>query len=226
MNNIAIKVKDLKKTYKLSKSNFVNALNGVDLEIKKGEMVAIMGPSGSGKSTLLNMLGVLDKPTEGKIIIGGEETGMLRSNKLAFLRNKKIGFIFQNYDLIPTLNAFENVMLPLKYAGVKRSVARDRALKELEGVGLSERVKHFPRELSGGQQQRVAIARALVNNPEIILADEPTGNLDTKSGEEIIKMMIELNEKTNQTFIIITHNPEVAKICHRVINVVDGKITK
>lgn len=214
---------DLKKIYKLSKTNAVKALNGVDIEIKSGEMVAIMGPSGSGKSTLLNMLGALDKPSEGEVSVGDEKVSGMKSKQLAKLRNKKMGFIFQNYDLIPTLTAMENVMLPLKYAGIKGGKAKEIAKKELERVGLTDRANHLPKELSGGQQQRVAIARALANDPEIILADEPTGNLDTKSGDEIINMMIDLNKK-GQTFIIVTHNPDVAKICNRTIKVVDGKI--
>jgi ABC-type lipoprotein export system ATPase subunit len=223
-NSTILKVEKVKKSYKLSKENFVNALNGVDLDIKKGEMVAVMGPSGSGKSTLLNMLGALDKPTEGEVMVGNESIGKMSSKKLASLRNRKMGFIFQNYDLIPTLTALENVVLPLKYAGVKSKEAKRRAEEELKKVGLSDRIKHLPSELSGGQQQRVAIARALVNNPEIILADEPTGNLDTKSGNEIISMIIKLNKELGQTFIIVTHNPDVAKICDRIIKVIDGKI--
>ena len=219
-----LKVEKVTKSYKLSKTNFVNALNGVDIDIKKGEMVAVMGPSGSGKSTLLNMLGALDKPTEGEVMVGDETISRMNSKKLAALRNRKMGFIFQNYDLIPTLNALENVMLPLRYAGIKGKEARERAEAELEKVGLTDRIKHLPSELSGGQQQRVAIARALVNKPEIILADEPTGNLDTKSGNEIIEMIKKLNKEEGQTFVMVTHNPDVAKICDRIIKVVDGKI--
>lgn len=224
MTEKLLQTKGLKKFYKLGKNNLVNALNGVDLVINKGEMVAVMGPSGSGKSTLLNMLGALDKPSSGEVVIDGEKISKMSERKLSFLRNQKIGFIFQNYDLIPTLTALENVMLPLKYAGVKKSISRTKASQELERVGLLDREKHLPSELSGGQQQRVAIARALVNKPDIILADEPTGNLDTKSGKEIVDMMIKLNKEHKQTFIIVTHNPDIAKICNRIIKVVDGVV--
>lgn len=224
MTEKLLQTKGLKKFYKLGKNNLVNALNGVDLVINKGEMVAVMGPSGSGKSTLLNMLGALDKPSSGEVVIDGEKISKMSERKLSFLRNQKIGFIFQNYDLIPTLTALENVMLPLKYAGVKKSISRTKASQELERVGLLDREKHLPSELSGGQQQRVAIARALVNKPDIILADEPTGNLDTKSGKEIVDMMIKLNKEYKQTFIIVTHNPDIAKICNRIIKVVDGVV--
>lgn len=226
MNEIALNVKDVVKTYEMGRDNLVHALNSVNLVIKKGEMVAIMGPSGSGKSTLLNMLGILDKPTKGRVLIGDLNTSELSRSKLASIRNIHIGYIFQNYSLIPSLTALENVILPLKYAGMKKTVAKERALEELNKVGLIDRANHLPNELSGGQQQRVAVARALVNNPDIVLADEPTGNLDTKSGHEIIAMMLKLNKELGQTFVMVTHNPEVAKMCHRIINVVDGKIVK
>lgn len=224
MKNIALKIKNVTKSYQMGKNNIVQALCGVDFEAKKGEMVAIMGPSGSGKSTLLNMLGVLDQPTSGTVMVGDSKTKTLSRKQLAALRNRHIGYIFQNYSLIPSLTALENVMLPLKYAGTKKSKAKEIALEELEKVGLKERADHLPNELSGGQQQRVAIARALVNNPDIILADEPTGNLDTKSGKEIMDMIIKLNKESGQTFVMVTHNPDVAKLCHRIIRVVDGRI--
>ena len=226
MNKVALKIKDVVKTYEMSKNNVIHALNGVNLSINKGEMVAIMGPSGSGKSTLLNILGILDKPTKGEVLIGGLDTSAFSRSKLAGIRNIHIGYIFQNYSLIPSLTALENIILPLKYAGMKRSVAKERALEELDKIGLRDRANHLPTELSGGQQQRVAIARALVNNPDIILADEPTGNLDTKSGQEIMAMMLKLNKELKQTFVMVTHNPKVAKMCHRTIHVVDGKIIK
>jgi putative ABC transport system ATP-binding protein len=224
MKETALKIKDVVKTYEMGKKNIVYALNGVNLAINKGEMVAIMGPSGSGKSTLLNMLGILDRPTKGEVLIGDLNTSDLSRSKLAAIRNLHIGYIFQNYSLIPSLTALENVILPLKYAGMKKSAAKEKALEELDKVGLKDRADHLPTELSGGQQQKVAVARALVNNPDIILADEPTGNLDTKSGNEIIAMMLKLNKELGQTFVMVTHNPEVAKKCHRIIHVVDGKI--
>ena len=220
-----VETKDLRKEYRMGKGNFVMALDGVSLEIKKGEFLAIMGPSGSGKSTLLNMIGALDKPTTGSVLIGGADITSARNSSLPNIRNQKIGFIFQQYNLVPTLNAVENVMLPLKYAPGSKSEARQKAKEALELVGLSDRMKHKPAELSGGQQQRVAIARALVNKPDIILADEPTGELDTHTGKEIINLMLKLNKENGQTFIIVTHNPEIANICQRTIFVRDGKIS-
>lgn len=203
----------------------VHALNGVDLEIAEGEMVAIMGPSGSGKSTLLNMLGLLDEPTTGKILLRGEDVTRIKGSKLPLVRSKELGFVFQSFNLIPTLSALENVMMPLKYTGISASKRREMAKEALELVGLGNRVKHTPNELSGGQRQRVAIARSLVNKPAIIFGDELTGELDTKMTKEVMDLIVELNKK-GQTFIIVTHNPEVAKMCKRVITMRDGKIAK
>ena len=221
-----LEARRLTKTYKPSKENIVHALNDLNLDIKKGEIVAIMGPSGSGKSTLLNMFGILDQPSSGKVIIDKKDITKVKKGDYPSIRSGMVGFIFQQYNLIPTLTALENVMLPLKYSGVKKKEARERALKHLEEVGMSKRASSKPTQLSGGQQQRVAIARALVNDPAIILADEPTGNLDTKTGDEIIDMMVDLNQRTGQTFVIVTHNPDVTRIANRVIHLRDGKLEK
>ena len=224
--NIILEAKNLKKTYKLSKENIVRALNNLSLDIKAGEIVAIIGPSGSGKSTLLNMFGILDKPTSGKVVIDKKDISKEKKSQYPIIRSEMVGFIFQQYNLIPTLTALENVMLPLRYSRIKKTDARKKALKTLEEVGIKDRARSKPTQLSGGQQQRVAIARALVNNPAIILADEPTGNLDTKTGDEIIEMMVRLNKKTGQTFVIVTHNPEVTRIADRIVHLRDGKLEK
>lgn len=224
--NTILEAKNLNKTYKLSKENIVRALNNLSLDIKEGEIVAIMGPSGSGKSTLLNMFGILDKPTSGKIVINKKDISKVKKSQYPLIRSEMVGFIFQQYNLIPTLTALENVMLPLRYSKIKKIDARKRALKILEEVGMKERAKSKPTQLSGGQQQRVAIARALINNPAMILADEPTGNLDSTTGDEIIEMMVRLNKKTGQTFVIVTHNPDVTRIADRVIHLRDGKLEK
>jgi len=225
-NNTILEAKNIKKTYKLSKENIVHALNNLSLDIKKGEIVAIMGPSGSGKSTLLNMFGILDTPTSGKVIIDNKDISKEKKSQYPLIRSEMVGFIFQQYNLIPTLTVLENVTLPLRYSRVKKSDAKRRALKILDEVGMKDRAKSKPTQLSGGQQQRVAIARALVNDPAIILADEPTGNLDTKTGDEIIEMMVRLNKKTGQTFVIVTHNPDVTRIADRIIHLRDGKLEK
>jgi len=225
-NEPIIKVKNVTKRYKLGKNNFVDALQGVSAEIKKGEVVAIMGPSGSGKSTLMHILGCLDKPDEGEVWVAGKRVDKLRNKEINEIRSKELGFIFQGFNLVPTLLAYENVALAAEYAGVKRGEARKKAEEALAKVGLGDRVKHKPTELSGGQQQRVAIARSLINNPVVILGDEPTGDLDTASSEEIINMMRKINKETGTTFILVTHNPEVAKVCDRTINMRDGKIVK
>jgi putative ABC transport system ATP-binding protein len=201
----------------------VHALNGVDIEIKAGELVAIMGPSGSGKSTLLNMLGLLDSPSSGKIYLNGEDVTGIKGSRLPNVRSKELGFVFQSFNLIPSLTALENVMLPLKYSRVPLGKRKELALEALTQVGLENRKNHTPNELSGGQRQRVAIARSLVNKPAIIFGDELTGELDTKMTKEIMDLIIDLN-KSGQTFIIVTHNPEVAKMCKRTITMVDGKV--
>lgn len=219
-----ITAKNLTKEYQISKDNIVTALNGVDLEIKQGEMVAIIGPSGSGKSTLLNILGTLDKPTSGELVMGNVDIANIKNSKLPYIRAYKIGFIFQEFNLIPTLTALENVMLGLKYLKVKKSEAMDRALQALEQVGLADRVQHKPKQLSGGQQQRVAIARALVKDPVFILGDEPTGELDTHTTAEITTLLKRINKEKKITIVIVTHNLDVAKQADRIIKVVDGKV--
>ncbi|MDD5692896.1 MAG: ABC transporter ATP-binding protein [Patescibacteria group bacterium] len=203
----------------------VHALDNVTLEIKKGDLVAIMGPSGSGKSTLLNMLGLLDSPTAGLIYLKGMNVTGIKSKKLPEIRSNDLGFVFQSFNLIPSLTALENVMLPLKYAGIKPQKRKEMAKKALESVGLGDRLDHTPNELSGGQGQRVAIARSVVNNPAIIFGDELTGELDTKMTKEVMGLIQNLNSK-GQTFIIVTHNPEVAKMCKRTIHMLDGKVDK
>lgn len=203
----------------------VHALNNVTLDIKKGELVAIVGPSGSGKSTLLNMLGLLDSPTAGLIFLGDLNVTGIKNKKLPEIRSKDLGFVFQSFNLIPSLTALENVMLPLKYAGINGSKRREMAIKALESVGLGDRIDHTPNELSGGQGQRVAIARSIVNSPSIIFGDELTGELDTNMTHEVMELIQKLN-KGGQTFIIVTHNPEVAKMCKRIIYMLDGKIER
>lgn len=203
----------------------VHALNGIDLEIKEGEMVAIMGPSGSGKSTLLNMLGLLDAPTTGQIFLRGTNVTAIKKSKLPEVRSRELGFVFQSFNLIPTLTAIENVMLPLKYSRRALGSRRQMAEDALKLVGLDDRMHHTPNELSGGQKQRVAIARSLVNKPAVIFGDELTGELDTKMTKEVMDLILKLN-KQGQTFIIVTHNPEVAKMCQRTITIIDGKVAK
>lgn len=204
--------------------NEVMALKGIDLSIDKGEFVAITGFSGSGKSTLMHLIGCLDIPTEGTYIIDGVTVAQATKDELALIRNKKIGFVFQKFHLLPDLTALDNVALPRLYAGVQEDVARKEAAKLLELVDLTNRKDHYPYQLSGGQQQRVAIARSLVNNPAIILADEPTGNLDTATGDAILEVFTELNTKKNVTIIMVTHEPSIAAKAKRIIELVDGKI--
>jgi len=217
-----IKMEGIKKTYKLGKIE-VHVLLGIELEVKSGEMVAIMGPSGSGKSTLMNMLGCLDQPTSGVYTLDGVDIGRLNDNQLAEIRNRKIGFVFQTYNLLPRVPALANVELPMIYSGA--SNRREKALAVLERVGLADRVKHKPNELSGGQQQRVCIARALINNPAIILADEPTGNLDTRTGKEIMDIFTDMNRKDGITIVMVTHERDIAEYAERIIYVRDGVVS-
>ncbi|MBI2591859.1 ABC transporter ATP-binding protein [Candidatus Saccharibacteria bacterium] len=207
------------------RGSVVHALNSVSLEIKRGELVAIMGPSGSGKSTLLNMLGLLDEPTAGQIFLKGKSVTSIKNRDLPDVRSRELGFVFQSFNLIPTLTALENVCLPLKYAGLRPRRRKEVATLALERVGLADRLHHTPNELSGGQRQRVAIARSIVNNPAIVLGDELTGELDSKMTADVMKLVVSLNKK-GQTFIIVTHNPDVAKVCRRVIYMRDGRIEK
>ncbi len=217
-----IKVRELTKVYQLGEID-VHALRGVNLDIYPGEFVAIMGPSGSGKSTLMNMIGCLDSPTDGEYYLDGMLVSNLVDDELAPVRNKKIGFVFQKYNLLPRADAIENVELPLRYSGDTSNMDK-RARETLEAVGLGDRMKHKPNELSGGQQQRVAIARALVNQPAIILADEPTGNLDSTSGKEIMDLLLKLNREKHTTIVIVTHDPGIAAQAQRTINLFDGKV--
>lgn len=221
---IAIRLRDIKKIYKMGGQELA-ALNGINLDIKRGEFAALMGPSGSGKSTLMNILGCLDRPTVGSYELEGNEVAHLSDDELAMMRNKHIGFVFQNFNLLSRISSLENVALPLVYAGVGVSERRKRAQQVLEAVGLGDRAEHMPNELSGGQRQRVAIARALVNNPEIIMADEPTGNLDTKSTKEIMEIFQEMHGR-GKTIILVTHEPEIAVCANRQLLVRDGVITR
>ncbi len=220
--NVIINVENVRKTYKMG-DNVVKAVDGVSLSVFEGEYLVIMGPSGSGKTTLMHLMGCLDKPDSGEIYLSGQRVSKLNDRDLAKVRNKMIGFVFQQFNLLPRLTALENVELPMIYAGVPRAVRRKRAKELLTMVGLAERMEHRPTQLSGGQMQRVAIARALANEPQIILADEPTGNLDSKSGEEILKIFSDLHSD-GLTMIVVTHDPEVAENGERVIHMRDGKI--
>jgi len=217
-----IKTKNLTKEYEAG-SQIVRALNGIDLSVEKGEFISIMGPSGSGKTTLMNIIGCLDSPTNGTYHLNDKSVSQLDDDELAKIRNEEIGFVFQSFHLLPRSTALENVMLPLKYAGCSENEAVERSKKVLEKVGLQDRVKHSPSELSGGQQQRVAIARALVNQPSILFADEPTGNLDSKTGNEVMNLFKELNSQ-GQTIIIITHEDNIASQSNRIITIKDGLI--
>ena len=217
-----IKVKNLKKQFQIG-SEIVNAIKDISFEVNAGEFISIMGPSGSGKTTLMNIIGCLDTPTSGEYHLDDSEVSLLDDDELAAIRNRKIGFVFQSFHLLTRNTALKNVMLPLTYAGYDKSEATDKAKSVLKKVGLDDRINHKPNELSGGQQQRVAIARALVNNPSIIFADEPTGNLDTKTGEEIMNLFKELH-RNGQTIIVITHENEIADQTERIITVKDGLI--
>lgn len=217
-----IHIENMKKIYNPGE-NEVRALDGIDLDIEKGDLVAIVGHSGSGKSTLMNMLGCLDTPTSGKYVLDGQDVASMTDNQLADVRNKEIGFIFQGFNLISNLDAVGNVELPLVYRGVSKNERKQLAMEALKSVGLEDRMKHKPNEMSGGQQQRVAVARAVAAKPPIILADEPTGNLDTKSTQEIMEILKELH-RSGRTVIIITHDEEIASQTHRVIRILDGRI--
>lgn len=215
-----IKTENLEKTFRMG-DNVIPALDGVSIQVEEGQMVGVIGASGSGKSTLMNILGCLDRPDAGSYFLSGKDVSKLGRDKLAEIRNKNIGFVFQSFNLLPRMTALENVELPMQYAGNKNT--RLSAEKALETVGLTERMHHEPNQLSGGQRQRVAIARALVNNPSIILADEPTGNLDSKTSEEIIDLFVQLN-KMGRTIIIVTHDQDIAKRCQVNIRMKDGKV--
>ena len=224
-NNNLIRLENIKKIYKVGETQ-VNALGGVSYNIKEGDLVAIMGPSGSGKSTLMNIIGCLDRPTEGKYFLEGEEVSTLDKNKLARIRNKKIGFVFQTFNLLARTTALENTELPLLYSSTSKKEMMEMAYESLAIVGLKGRELHKTNQLSGGEQQRVAIARSLVNNPSLLLADEPTGNLDSKTGKEIMEIFKKLNSEKNITIILVTHDSEVAQITHRRIYLKDGQIIK
>jgi putative ABC transport system ATP-binding protein len=220
--NVVIHAERLAKVYKMGEIE-VHALRGVSFEILRGEILSIMGPSGSGKSTLMNILGCLDRPSSGEYILDGEQVATLNDDQLASIRNRKVGFVFQSLNLLPRQTALSNVELPLRYAGANGS-RKQRAREALESVGLGDRMLHKPTELSGGQQQRVAIARALVNDPAILMADEPTGNLDSKSGREIMDLILRLNQERGTTIIIVTHDPNIAAQTQRVIRLQDGEL--
>lgn len=217
-----LELKNIAKKYQIG-SEVVNALRSITISIEKGEYVALMGPSGSGKSTLMNIIGCLDTPSNGVYILNNKEVSKMSDDELAEIRNKEIGFIFQTFNLIPRSNALDNVALPLVYAGMKKAERNEKAEQALKDVGLGDRMKHKPNELSGGQRQRVAVARALVNNPSIILADEPTGNLDSKTSEEIMNLFEEIHQHGN-TIIVVTHEEDIAQHAHRIVRIKDGAI--
>jgi len=221
--DFVVEAQDLVKVYKMGEME-VQALRGASLKIERGEVVAIMGPSGSGKTTLMNILGCLDRPTSGEYILDGEPVAKLNDDQLANIRNHKVGFVFQSFNLLSRQSALSNVELPLRYAGLVDGKRRERAKAALEAVGLGNRLNHRPMELSGGQQQRVAVARAIVNEPAIIMADEPTGNLDSKVGKEIMTLLLNLNKESGTTLIIITHDPTIGEQAQRIIRIRDGVV--
>ena len=224
MENV-VSLQNVVRTYIMG-DNEVRALRGVSFDIEQGEFVSIMGPSGSGKSTCMNMIGCLDRPTSGIVKINGRETAKMNEKELSVLRNRTIGFIFQQYHLISSMNVIENVMLPLKYQKLERNLRHEKALAALEAVGLSERIHHKPHELSGGQKQRVAIARAMVTQPKILLADEPTGALDTETGKQVMETFRKINSENNTTIIIVTHDPRIGESTKRCICILDGQIVE
>jgi len=225
MSEFVVDAKDLKKIYVMGDVE-VHALRGLSIQIEPGEVMSIMGPSGSGKSTLMNMLGCLDRPTAGEYYLDGESVAAMNDDQLADIRNRKVGFVFQSFNLLPRASALSNVELPLRYSSASGKERRERAKAALESVGLGDRIYHRPSELSGGQQQRVAIARALINNPAIVMADEPTGNLDTKSGDEIMAVLLKLNKEIGTTLIVVTHDPEVAEQTNRIVMIRDGVVVE
>ena len=222
MSDPVVEARNLRRIYRLGETE-VHALRGVDMDIEAGEMVAIVGPSGSGKSTLMNLIGCLDSPSEGSLRIDGEDVSGLSERDLAGIRNRRIGFVFQAFNLLSRISILENVMTPLLYGGFPQRTRRKRALQALESVGLHDRVHHRPNQLSGGQRQRAAIARALVTTPSILLADEPTGALDTQTGEEIMRIFREINN-TGTTVVVVTHEQEVSQACGRVVHIRDGRV--
>lgn len=223
MSNTVVRLENVVKTYSMGESE-VHALRGISFAIEQGEFLSIMGPSGSGKSTCMNMIGCLDRPTSGIVEINGKETAKMTEKELALLRNQTVGFVFQQYHLIASMNVLENVMLPLKYQKVEKSERVERAKQALEAVGLGERIKHRPHELSGGQKQRVAIARAMITKPKILLADEPTGALDSTTGKQVMEMFSKINQEQGTTVIIVTHDPGIGESTRRCIRILDGQI--
>jgi lipoprotein-releasing system ATP-binding protein len=223
-NNIIVEAKNLVKDYKISKDKYLRVLNGINLEVYKGEVISIVGASGAGKSTLLHLLGTLDRPTEGEVLYEGENIFDLSSDKLAKFRNTTIGFVFQFHHLLPEFTAAENVAIASMISGKSFRSVYVNAKKLLEDVGLGERLAHRPSELSGGEAQRVALARALINSPSVVFADEPTGNLDSKNSSEVMKLIFDLRKKYNQTFVIVTHNESFASLADRTLKMVDGRI--